>query len=157
VNVLMIEVPTREMDGSVPFGVLYAASSAHRHGHNVKIVDLVKEDLSNDDLIELIRDYSPRVIGIGGITSSYKICKELIGHIKKHYNTIPIVVGGVIASVSDLLLTKAGADYVVHGEGEITFPQLIAALENGEDLSNVKGISFYENGHITRTGINCKY
>lgn len=150
-NVLMIEVPSREREGSVPFGLLYAASSAYRHGHNVKIIDLVKVNLSNDDLIEMIRDFSPGVIGMGGITSGYKRCKELIAHIKKHFSAIPIVVGGVIASVSDLLLTKASADYVVHGEGEITFPNLIKALEKKLDVTQVKGISFSVNGRIQRT------
>jgi anaerobic magnesium-protoporphyrin IX monomethyl ester cyclase len=150
-NILMIEVPTYENDGSIPFGLLYAASSAYRHGHNVKIIDLVKEDLSNDDLIDVIREYSPGVIGMGGITSSYRRCKELIKNIKDHFKTIPIVVGGVITSVADLLLTKAGADYVVHGEGEITFPNLINALEKKEDMTQIKGISFFTGGTIQRT------
>lgn len=152
-NILMIEVPTKERDGSVPFGLLYAASSAYRHGHNVKIVDLVKENLSNDDLLALIRKFSPGVIGMGGITSSYKRCKELIACIKQNFNDIPIVVGGVITSVADLLLMRCGADYIVHGEAEITFPNLLSALEKDEDVNHVKGISFCVDGVMHTTAL----
>lgn len=150
-NVLMIEVPSREREGSVPFGLLYAASSAYRQGHSVKILDLVKEDLNDNELIRVIGDFSPGVIGMGGITSSYARCKELIGLIKRHFSSIPVVVGGVITSVADLLITKAGADYVIHGEGEISFPNLINALERKENAAHVKGISFSVSGEIQKT------
>jgi len=150
-KVLMMEVPTRERDGSVPFGLLYAASSAHRRGHEVRIVDLVKEDLRDDELLRMIRDFAPGVIGMGGITSSYGRCKELVALIKKDFPAVPIVAGGVIASVADLLLTRAGVDYVVHGEGEISFPNLIQALEAQADVALVAGISFLRDGQLRRT------
>jgi len=150
-NILMIEVPTRERDGSVPFGLLYAASSVHRHGHKVKIVDLVKDDLNGKEVNDIIEDFSPSVVGMGGITSSYSRCKELIHHIKDNFKDVKIVVGGVITSVADLLILKAGVDYVVHGEGEITFPNLISAIENGEDASRIKGLSFCEHKEIRKT------
>lgn len=147
----MIETSSAVGDGSVPFGVLYASSSILRHGHNVKIIDLVKENLSYDDVKKIIKDFSPGIIGMGGITACYKNCKSLIGNIKNDFKGIPIVVGGVISSVSDILLTKAGADYIIHGEGEISFPKLIHALENNENISKVKGISFFKNGNIYKT------
>jgi len=147
----MIEVPTRERDGSVPFGVLYAASAALRHGHRVKILDLVKEDLSDEEIILQIKQFAPGLIGMGGITSSYGRCKELVALIKQNFSGIPIVAGGVLSSVVDLLLTRAGVDYVVHGEAELSFPKLIQTLEEQGDVSRVAGISFVWNGVVNRT------
>ncbi|VVB92730.1 tRNA-2-methylthio-N(6)-dimethylallyladenosine synthase [uncultured archaeon] len=43
-------------------------------------------------------------------------------------------------------------DYVVVGEGEETLPELIRALQNGGDISSVKGIAFKENDRIVYTG-----
>jgi len=37
-------------------------------------------------------------------------------------------------------------DYVVVGEGEETLPQLIGAIENGEDMRNVPGIAYKSEG-----------
>ncbi len=150
-NVLMMEVPTRERDGSVPFGILYAASAALRHGHRVKIIDLVKEDLTDEELVGQIREFAPGIIGMGGITSSYGRCKELVALIRQNFVSTPIVVGGVLSSVAELLLTRAGVDYVVHGEGEKTFPNLIQILEAQGDVSQVAGISFVRDGSVRRT------
>lgn len=150
-NVIMIEVPTAEKSGSVPFGLLYAASSAYRNGHNIKILDLVKEDLNYNDVRNTIKDFKPGLIGLGGITSSYRHCKELAGNLKRDFRAIPIVAGGILSSVSGLLFKKVGIDFVVHGEGEISFPNLIDAIENDRDISKVKGLSFLRNGQICRT------
>ena len=149
----MIQVPTLERDGSVPFGLLYAASAAYRNGHNVKILDLVRENLSYGDVKKIIEDFSPRLVGLGGITASYKNCKELVANIKNDFKNIVIVVGGVLASIPDLLLKNAHVDFVVHGEGEISFPNLIKTIEEGGDVSAVKGISFLKGEKICRTDI----
>ncbi|MCE8423100.1 MAG: cobalamin-dependent protein, partial [Candidatus Methanoperedens sp.] len=37
-------------------------------------------------------------------------------------------------------------DYVVIGEGEETLPELIATIQNGSDVSSVKGIAFEKDG-----------
>ncbi|MCZ7399123.1 MAG: TIGR04013 family B12-binding domain/radical SAM domain-containing protein [Candidatus Methanoperedens sp.] len=43
-------------------------------------------------------------------------------------------------------------DYVVVGEGEETLPELIHVLQNGGDISSVKGIAFNKNDMIVFTG-----
>jgi radical SAM superfamily enzyme YgiQ (UPF0313 family) len=148
---MMFETPTLERDGSVPFGVLYAASSVFREGHDVKIIDLVKNEYSYIELRNIIIDFAPDLIGMGGITSSYKNCKALVKNIKNDFRQLPIVAGGVISSVSDLLLKSVGVDYIVHGEGEKTFPELVNAIEHGKSVSEISGISFLDKERIVRT------
>lgn len=43
-------------------------------------------------------------------------------------------------------------DYVVVGEGEETLPELVLVLQNGGDVSSVRGIAFKENDRIVYTG-----
>lgn len=151
-NILMIEVPSLPGEGSVPFGLLYAASSAHRAGHSVRILDQVKEGSDFALVRAALKEHSPKAIGLGGITPSYKNCKRLIAELREENKDIPIIIGGVISSVHELLLTKAGADYVVHGEAELTFPELLKTLEDGGDVSGVKGISYLDGGNVRKTG-----
>merc|ERR1712096_138936 len=57
--------------------------------------------------------------------------------------------GGVHATVfSDLLLASGETDYVIHNEGEVTTVNLINALANGDELGEVKGISYMEDGLV---------
>jgi B12-binding domain/radical SAM domain protein len=43
-------------------------------------------------------------------------------------------------------------DYVVIGEGEATLPELVDALQNGRDVSTVRGIAFKDGGRVVFTG-----
>jgi B12-binding domain/radical SAM domain protein len=43
-------------------------------------------------------------------------------------------------------------DYVVVGEGEETLPELLAAIDNGGDVSSVKGVAFMRDGQFHYTG-----
>jgi radical SAM superfamily enzyme YgiQ (UPF0313 family) len=57
----------------------------------------------------------------------------------------PVVLGGVHATLNpDEAI--AHADYVVRGEGEHTFPELIDALNGVGDLAQVRGLSYWAAG-----------
>ncbi len=40
------------------------------------------------------------------------------------------------------LLSEKYADFIIRGEGEITFPELLNTIKAGDDVSKVKGISY---------------
>jgi anaerobic magnesium-protoporphyrin IX monomethyl ester cyclase len=90
------------------------------------------------------------VVGIGSITSTapnaYKLADSLRGK-------GPIVVmGGTHAT---FLPEEAleHCDYVVLGEGENTFPELVEALEKKKSLEDIKGLAFrLSDGSIRVTG-----
>ncbi|MDD5656549.1 MAG: radical SAM protein [Elusimicrobia bacterium] len=147
-KVLMVETPTAERDGSVPFGLLYAASAARRAGHDVRILDLVRDERGLDAISDAVAGFQPDIVGLGGITSSYKTCKDIVGRLKSLRPGLPVVAGGVIASIPRLLLERAGVDFVAHGEAERTFPELLAALAERRDPESVPGLSFLKDGKI---------
>ncbi len=62
---------------------------------------------------------------------------------------IPIVFGGphVTAAVHDVM-GHAEIDFAVLGEGEITFNELVDAIENNGDITGVSGLAFRKNGSI---------
>ena len=64
----------------------------------------------------------------------------------------PIVWGGIHPTLlPEQTLENENIDIVVQGEGEETFPELVTALEEGRPLSQVKGISYKEDGAIKST------
>ncbi len=150
-RIILFDVPSREVNGSIPFGVLAAANIARKAGYPVQVHDLTMNKLTTEQVIDITRQYNPALIGFGGITPSYRHLKPLALALKKEFPETPFVAGGIITSVTDLLLTKAGIDICVRGEADYSFPDLLECLRTGKDFRNVPGISFLENGQIIDT------
>jgi B12-binding domain/radical SAM domain protein len=64
----------------------------------------------------------------------------------------PIVVGGPVAQIPELVLTNMNdVDAVVVGEGEETIVDLVEALTSREDLDSVDGIAYTSQGDVVKT------
>lgn len=104
------------------------------------------------DIVERINDLKPDVIGfscyIWNIESTLKVCSTL----KKINKDLKIILGGPEVSFDGESLIKKYdyIDYIIVGEGEITFKELIDALFNNENLYNVKGIVFKDGEKIIK-------
>ncbi|OPY49563.1 MAG: B12 binding domain protein [Methanosaeta sp. PtaU1.Bin112] len=62
---------------------------------------------------------------------------------------LPIIAGGIHPTLADRhILETTDVDYIVRGEGERTFPELLSCIENGRALDGVDGISYRENNKI---------
>ena len=82
------------------------------------------------------------LVGISTITPTAPVAYGIADRIKKS-SDIPVVLGGAhVSFLPDEALEK-GADYVVRGEGEHTFIELIKHLSSGEgELQDIAGLSF---------------
>jgi anaerobic magnesium-protoporphyrin IX monomethyl ester cyclase len=109
----------------------------------VKIVDAYVNNYVLSDLIEIIDEFQPGIIGISVLTPSADVVYGVSKAIRERWPDIRIVMGNMHASLySDDILSDELADYIVHGEGELTFLNLVRSLESGECGRNVDGISF---------------
>ena len=105
---------------------------------------------SNDELVELIKDYNPDVIGVRAMTFYRNFFHDAIDHVRKNGISAPIIVGGPYptASYTEVLKDK-NIDVVVIAEGEITITDILKrTLKNNkrfpdkDELKNVPGIAF---------------
>src|SRR5229473_2228797 len=65
---------------------------------------------------------------------------------KAKYPSVPIVWGGYFPSLyPDTSLNAGYVDFVVRGQGEDTFTELLAALRGSRDFSKIRGLSFRDN------------
>lgn len=122
-------------------GLRYISSFLKAKGHAVTLKDFqgteinsmerkpnaVIEKLINAISIIVRRDYD--IIGISiPFSHSAVIAEQVIRNIK---TKTPIVIGGAFPSSQPDLALKIGADYIIIGEGEIAFQELIEYLSNG--------------------------
>lgn len=149
-KILFIEVPSRIRNNAPPFGILYAAGAVLRCKHKAKIVNYSNDKFSFPSLAKVIREYKPDLIGLGGITPSYNNLKQYTLFLKANYPKLPIIVGGVISSISDLLLTRAKVDMVVHCEAEIAIPFIIRYYQGEVSITEIPGISYLRDGTVLK-------
>ncbi|EHJ01786.1 Radical SAM domain protein [Clostridium sp. DL-VIII] len=137
---------------------LYVLETVLRHaGNNVKIVDpseyleLNGEEELPQKSFELL---SEKLEGIDLVafsvnTFNWGISKIIINNLSKEFPNLLIALGGLHPTIFDeYALNTTGAHFVMRGEGEKTFPELVSCLEKGESLDYIENLSYKKNGRI---------
>jgi radical SAM superfamily enzyme YgiQ (UPF0313 family) len=117
--------------------------------HDVKIFDM---RLDTAPLGEEIEKFRPDIVGVGCVTAGYYDCVKVLKKIKALNPEIVTVVGGHHPSVMPHDFAKDFTDFLVIGEGERTFPELIDSLERKRDISEVRGLAIPKEGGLSFTG-----
>lgn len=144
-----IDKRQRKINGKIPpLGLLYIAGNLQRHGHKVIIVDANVNEYTNDIIAKLVCECRPDIIGMTCNTPNYSVIKDLARLFRKNIN-VPIVIGGIHPTALPSLCLNTGLfDYVVIGEGEISFTELVDHLYDSSTIANIPGIGFRHNSQI---------
>ncbi|HCL49851.1 MAG TPA: B12-binding domain-containing radical SAM protein, partial [Clostridiaceae bacterium] len=113
------------------------------------------EGTINDNILNMaykILELSPELLGfscyIWNIEETIKLCST----IKKMDGRIKIFLGGPEVSFNgeDILKKYDFIDYIIAGEGELTFSEFIKALNENKSLYEVDGLIFKEGNNIIK-------
>jgi radical SAM superfamily enzyme YgiQ (UPF0313 family) len=152
-KILMINPPIREWarPNCVPLGLGYLAAVLRKDGHDIEMIDINGYRHSKEEVLRLLDSKSADFIMTGGLITVLNYLKWLIPEIKKRFPDIPIMIGGSVAtSIPELSLQTLAADIACIGEGEITVPETVKCIANGNDLSTVKGIWYRKGSEIMK-------
>ena len=155
-KILLISPPTDSAIKSIvgttgpPLGLAYLASIAREKGFDVKIVDSIVENLTFEDVEKIINQYSPDIVGITSTTSmipdAYRVAK-IAKDISK--DIVTIIGGPHVTFVPELTLNESpDLDYVVKGEGEISFSHLLDVINGKMQHKDVLGITYRKDGSV---------
>lgn len=152
----VLEKRVHEEDISVvPIGLYYVGAMLAHHGYSVRILNGYGLGENKDRIKELIVSYQPDVIGFSILNANRWGGIEIARLAKEVDPDIRIVFGGIGATYlwNHFLTHFDVVDYVVLGEGEHTFLQLIQKLERKDDdnLSRLEGVALRLNGAPFRT------
>jgi radical SAM superfamily enzyme YgiQ (UPF0313 family) len=137
-----------------PLGLMYLSAFLKNAGYkNVSILHMDAKSLKRDDLIKMLPELKPDVVGFSALTSESNSMHSLAKEIKGFSPEIITIAGGPYptAYAADCLDNSA-IDIVVRGEGEITLLETIRALENKIPFKDLLGISYKDNGAIIHNG-----
>jgi len=144
-NILLIDPLTNDykhgMKKMYPSGALILIGTmCQDNGYNVQIIDMVANDVSLNQIKDLIQSFNPDIVGITVNTFQTKSTKEITRIIRQISKDILIVIGGVHSSALGLKIFDdfSDIDISVIGEGEFTFLD----IAKGKALSEIKGICY---------------
>jgi len=117
-------------------------------------IDILMLQTDLDDVIKQIED--PFLVGISCYCWNFLGSVAISERIKKEKNC-PIVWGGSQipldpVQAQELMQKHSCVDVLVHGEGEITFSDLVCRLIHSSELENCSGITFRNGNSVTTTG-----
>lgn len=121
--------------------------------HDVLIIDSFSNRLTVDETIKLLNNMKVDVVGISLVfTGAYKTTLAICEGIKGINTEVVTVLGGNTATfMSENLVSFPYVDIISRGEGDLSFPILIDALEKNSLLEEVPGITFVKDGNIVST------
>lgn len=138
-----------------PLGLGYLAANLRNAGYDVEILDCLIEDyyheqhngneiiygLDPQNIFQRIADNNPDLIGVSCLFSNRG--QEALNICRIAKNAIPgchVVLGGQHPSGMPELILNPDVDYILRGESDNSFIELVKAINHHEDLSKVDGI-----------------
>jgi len=152
-RILLINPPYPfEEHPSPPFGLMSLAAYLIEKGYEVKIEDYIIENCSAERFKYIIDDFRPDVIGATAVSMTVKKSLSILKEYRQISPGIITVMGGPHATFDSAgVLNSGDIDFVVRGEGEITFTVLLEAISECKNPSAVKGISYIKDGKVYNT------
>ena len=138
----------------MPNGALASLAGNVDSHHRVLVADLILVQSKVRGTIErLMREFNPAIVGLSVMTFQRKTAMKIADLLRSLYPHVKIVVGGYDPSLAPEAYKYEGsnADFIVRGEGEITFRELVRAIESSKGFEQIAGLSFREGGEWHET------
>ena len=138
---------------SPPTGLCYIAALLRQNGLDVSIWDAEALGVGQEETVRAIQERRPDIVGIACKTLWIESAHRVAQMLKEKMPDVPVVGGGnhVTAMPERTFKEYPSFDILVLGEGEVTFLELIRALNEGKDLHEVAGLALREAGGTVRT------
>ena len=149
-NILLLSMPdsfehTPTLTMRMPNGALASLAGNIDPHHRVAVADLVLAQGSVRRTVErLVAEVEPDLVGLSVMTFQRVTARRIISLIRSLRPAVRVVVGGYDPSLAPEAWTdpELGVDFIVRGEGEITFRELLRAVERQTPLREVAGLLY---------------
>src|SRR6266566_5886789 len=136
----------------MPNGALSSLAGNVDSHHEVAVADLILVQRQVRGTVErLVGEMKPDVVGLSVMTFQRHTAKKIIALIRRLNPAARIVAGGYDPSLDAGAYMEdsyAPVDFIVRGEGEITFRQLLRSIENNSGFDSIAGLSYRRDGKV---------
>ena len=152
---LNTRVYTTEDVRAVPLGVYYVAAVLKHNGHDVEILNWHDINTRPHLIRAALKEKQPDIIGFSILNANRWGAIEIARIARQIDPQVKIVFGGIGATYlwEHFLTHFQEVDFVVIGEGEYTFLNLIGCIQADslQAIEDIKGIGWRKNGKPVRT------
>ncbi|MDR0491137.1 MAG: B12-binding domain-containing radical SAM protein [Oscillospiraceae bacterium] len=130
-KVVILAINAKYVHSSLAVWVLASGVSMYsRFSHDVKIIEATIHQ-AIDDIARRAASFEPDVVGVSAYIWNAGMLPDLLKLLRNKLANASFVLGGPEASHNAAYWLEHGADHVLHGEGEYSFPPLLDALAKG--------------------------
>src|SRR6266849_5170338 len=147
-NVLLLSMPDYfehmpPVAVRMPNGALTSLAGNVDSHHRVAVADLILSHRQvRNTVTELVREFDPDVVGLSVMTFQRRTAGRIINLVRELKPGVKVVVGGYDPSLACEAYEGMDVNFIVRGEGEVTFRELLRMLERGGDFSRICGLSY---------------
>ena len=138
-----------------PIGIYYVGSVLKENHYDVEILNWCRMNETPEDIEKILFEKKPDVIGFSILQANRWAGIEIAKIAKRIDPKVKIVFGGITPTFlwKHFLTHFPEIDFVVIGEGEYTFLNLVKFLENNKEhyIGDIRGIAFRKDGKVVRT------
>jgi len=118
--------------------------------HRVAVADLILvQGRVRETVTRLVRELQPDVVGLSIMTFQRRTGGRIVELVRSLKPDVKIVVGGYDPSLAPEAYEAWNVDYLVRGEGDVTFRELLRAIENDGSVDAIQGLSVHNgNGWV---------
>lgn len=136
-----------------PPNLAISSIAGNIEGHNVFVADLIlRRERVSETVKELMAQYRPDVVGLTAMSFQFATARKIAGLIKGMNKDIQIILGGYHATLMYDEIGKSAEsdpfDFLVRGEGDLCFNELLQAVSGKRSMENILGVSYRDNGRF---------
>lgn len=143
---------------SLPLGIGYLVANMKGAEHEIRVFDgtLEGKDSASEDYRAFLLGFTPDVVGVSCWSKTFKESLRLLAVAKELLPSAVTVMGGVHPTAyPEKSISHPQVDYLLCGEGEVTFPEFIDRLDKGRPLFDLPGLTFRAlDGSLTRNPVH---
>src|SRR6202161_354223 len=147
-NVLLLSMPDSfehmpPVAIRMPNGALTSLAGNVDPHHHVAVADLILVQRQvRETVTRLVGELNPEVVGLSIMTFQRRPAGRIIALVRAIRPGVKIVVGGYDPSLAPEAYEDMGVDYLVRSEGEVTFRELLRAIEAVSGFDQICSLSY---------------
>jgi radical SAM superfamily enzyme YgiQ (UPF0313 family) len=132
------------VNNNLPFanvGIAFLIPHLLKNGHEVSVIDLNNELMTDGEVLSLIKKIKPDIISFSVKTATIRDARELANQIKALFPQMPIILGGPHTTLCwQDLIKEPPFDIIFVGEGEQILPIICESIDAKRSVDIVPGV-----------------